>query len=44
MRLNLEKCVCVEEGNILGFMLTYKGTKANSNKCQALANMRSLRI
>nr|KYP44258.1 Retrovirus-related Pol polyprotein from transposon 17.6 [Cajanus cajan] len=42
MRLNPEKCVFgVQGGKFLGFMLTCRGIEANSDKCQALINMRS---
>lgn len=42
-RLNPEKCTFrVGRGKFLGFMLTYRGIKANPNKCEAFIAMRSL--
>ena len=37
------KCVfAIEDGKLLGFMLTYRGIKANPDKCQAILEMKSL--
>nr|XP_025677992.1 uncharacterized protein LOC112777819 [Arachis hypogaea] len=42
MRLNPEKCAFgVQRGKFLGFMLTSRGIKANSEKCEAILNMAS---
>ena len=42
LKLNPEKCVFgVEAGKFLGFMLTKRGIKANSDKCVALIRIRS---
>jgi len=43
MRLNPEKCFFgVMAGKVLGFMVTQRGIEANSDKCEAILNMRSL--
>jgi hypothetical protein len=42
MRLNPAKCSFgVQSGKFLGFMLTNRGIEANSDKCQAIIDMRS---
>ncbi|RDX61932.1 Retrovirus-related Pol polyprotein from transposon 17.6, partial [Mucuna pruriens] len=42
LKLNLEKCSFeVKVGKFLGFMLTKRGIKANSEKCNAVIGMRS---
>ena len=42
MRLNLQKCVfAVEAKKIIGFMLTHQGIEANTDKCQAILEMKS---
>ena len=42
MRLNPEKYTFgVEGGKFLGFMLTYQGIEANSDKCRTIVEMRS---
>nr|KYP65247.1 Transposon Ty3-I Gag-Pol polyprotein [Cajanus cajan] len=44
MRLNPAKCTFgVAGGKFLGFMLSKRGIEANSDKCQAIVNMRSPR-
>jgi len=43
MRLNLEKCTFDVEGKkFLGFMLTHQEIEANSNRCRAIIEIRSL--
>jgi len=42
MRLNPEKCIFgVERGKFLGFMLTNRGIEANSDKCQAIMEIKA---
>nr|KYP74093.1 Transposon Ty3-I Gag-Pol polyprotein [Cajanus cajan] len=42
MRVNLEKCVFgVQGGKFLGFMITFRGIKANPKKCKAIIQMQS---
>ncbi|RDX98073.1 Retrovirus-related Pol polyprotein from transposon 17.6, partial [Mucuna pruriens] len=42
LKLNLEKCSFrVQARKFLGFMLIKRGIEANSEKCQAIINMRS---
>lgn len=42
MRRNPTKCSFgVQAGKFLGFMLTYRGTEANIDKCQAILEMQS---
>lgn len=44
MRLNPKKCIFeVQGGNFLGFVLTYRGIKANHEKCVTIIVMRSLK-
>jgi len=41
LRLNLDKCIfSVDHGKFLGFMLTQHGIEANSEKCNAIIEMR----
>lgn len=42
MRLNPDKCTFgVQADKFVGFMLTHRGINANSDKCQAIINMKS---
>ena len=42
MRLNLEKCTFEAGGDkFLGFMITHRGTKANTDKCTSILEMQS---
>jgi len=42
LRFNPDKCVFgVDRGKFLGFMLTQRGTEANSKKCMAIIEMRN---
>ncbi|RDX77150.1 hypothetical protein CR513_42774, partial [Mucuna pruriens] len=44
LKLNLEKCSFnVQVGKFLGYMLTWRGIKANLDKCEVVINMRSSR-
>lgn len=42
MKLNPKKCVFeVTSGKLLGYLVSIRGIKSNTNKIQALINMRS---